>query len=81
LRVHRKAREVVGLYRRGFSIGGRFNFIGDAFALATRVEAVTPPDEIYLTAAARLALSSVEIQTALVESRQDRGAPAGGPGR
>jgi len=25
------------------------DFIGDAFALATRVEAVTPPDEIYLT--------------------------------
>ncbi|MCC8956124.1 adenylate cyclase [Bradyrhizobium sp. Pear77] len=44
------------------------DFIGDAFALATRVEAVTPPDEIYLTTAARLALTSVEIQTALVES-------------
>lgn len=44
------------------------DFIGDAFALATRVEAVTPPDEIYLTAAARLALTSAEIQTALVES-------------
>jgi class 3 adenylate cyclase len=26
------------------------DFIGDVFALATRVEAVTPPDEIYLTA-------------------------------
>jgi len=39
------------------------------FALATRVEAITPPDEIYLTAAARLALTSAaEIQTALVES-------------
>src|SRR5215831_19011887 len=44
------------------------DFIGDAFALATRVEAVTPPDEIYLTAVARLALTSAEIQTALVES-------------
>lgn len=44
------------------------DFIGDAFALATRVEAVTPPDEIYLTAAARLTLTSAEIQTALVES-------------
>ena len=44
------------------------DFIGDAFALATRVEAVTPPDEIYLTAAARLALTSAEIQTALVKS-------------
>src|SRR5215472_8439433 len=44
------------------------DFIGDVFALATRVEAITPPDEIYLTAAARLALTSSEIQTALVES-------------
>jgi class 3 adenylate cyclase len=45
------------------------DFIGDAFALATRVEAITPPDEIYLTAAARLALTSAaEIQTALVET-------------
>src|SRR5262249_50819411 len=44
------------------------DFIGDAFALAARVEAVTPPDEIYLTAGARLAITSAEIQTALVEN-------------
>jgi len=44
------------------------DFIGDAFALATRVEAITPPDEIYLTAAARLALAPAEIQTALVDN-------------
>jgi len=44
------------------------DFIGEAFALATRVEAVTPPDEIYLTVAARLALTPAEIQTALVEN-------------
>ncbi|WP_035662214.1 adenylate/guanylate cyclase domain-containing protein [Bradyrhizobium sp. Ec3.3] len=44
------------------------DFIGDVFALVTRVEALTPPDEIYLTAGARLALTSAEIQTALVES-------------
>src|SRR5437868_11371241 len=44
------------------------DFIGGAFALATRVEAVTPPDEIYLTAAARLAVTSAEIQTLLVDS-------------
>ena len=44
------------------------DFIGDAFALATRVEAVTPADEIYLTAAARLAVTPAEIQTALVEN-------------
>jgi class 3 adenylate cyclase len=44
------------------------DFIGDVFALATRVEAITPPDEIYLTAAARLAIASAEIQTVFVES-------------
>lgn len=43
------------------------DFIGDVFALVARVEAITPPDEIYLTAGARLALTSTEIQTALVE--------------
>src|SRR5215471_17482233 len=51
------------------------DFIGDAFALATRVEAVTPPDEIYLTAAARLALMSAEIQTTLVGSFTLKGFP------
>src|SRR5499427_6033959 len=44
------------------------DFIGDVFALATRVEEITPADEIYLTAAARLALTPAEIQTALVEN-------------
>ena len=45
------------------------DFIGEAFALATRIEAVTPPDAIYLTAAARLAqTSAAEIQTAFVET-------------
>jgi class 3 adenylate cyclase len=44
------------------------DFIGDAFALTARVETITPPDEIYLTAAARLALTSAEIQTAHVEN-------------
>src|SRR5499433_3414160 len=43
------------------------DFIGEPFALAARVEAVTPPDEIYLTAGARLAITSAEIQTVLVE--------------
>jgi class 3 adenylate cyclase len=49
------------------------DFIGDAFALATRVEAETPPDEIYLTAGARFALTSAEIQTALVENFKFKG--------
>jgi class 3 adenylate cyclase len=45
------------------------DFVGEAFALATRVESITPPDEIYLTAAARLALTSAtEIQIGLVET-------------
>lgn len=44
------------------------DFVGDAFALAARVEAVTPADEIYLTNAARLAITSAEIQTAFVEN-------------
>src|SRR5262245_24853278 len=43
-------------------------FIVDAFALATRVEPITPPNESYLTPAARLTLTSSEIQTALVDS-------------
>jgi class 3 adenylate cyclase len=51
------------------------DFIGDVFALATRVEAVTPPDEIYLTEAARLAVTSAEIQTAFVESFAFKGFP------
>jgi len=42
--------------------------IGDAVALASRIEAVTPPDEIYLSAAARLALNQAEVRTALVDS-------------
>src|SRR5262249_32226655 len=36
------------------------DFIGDAFALAARVEAVTPADGIYLTAGARLATAPAE---------------------
>jgi len=44
------------------------DFIGDVFALATRIEAVTPPDEIYLADAARQALTSAEIQIGFVES-------------
>jgi class 3 adenylate cyclase len=38
---------------------------GEALALISRVEGVTPSDEIYLTLAARLALVSSEIQTSL----------------
>ena len=37
-------------------------------ALVVRIEAITPADEIYLTSAARLALTSSEVQTALVDN-------------
>ena len=41
---------------------------GDALALAARIETVTPPDEIYLSAAVRLAVSHAEVRTALVDT-------------
>jgi class 3 adenylate cyclase len=43
------------------------DLIGDMLALVVRIEAITPADEIYLTSAARLALTSSEVQTALVD--------------
>ena len=46
---------------------------GDVLALITRIEAITPPEEIYLTLAARNALTSAEVQTALVEHFQLKG--------
>ena len=42
--------------------------IGELLALIVRIEAVTPADEIYITSAARHALTPAEIQTALVDS-------------
>jgi class 3 adenylate cyclase len=47
--------------------------IGEIFALLTRIEAITPADEIYLTAAARQILTPAEIQAALVDSFQLKG--------
>lgn len=44
------------------------DLFGDAVALAARIEAVTPPDEIYLSAAARLAVNQGEVRTALVDA-------------
>jgi class 3 adenylate cyclase len=49
------------------------DLIGEVFALLVRIEAITPPDEIYLTSAARLALTSAEIQTSLVDTFQLKG--------
>jgi class 3 adenylate cyclase len=42
--------------------------IGDAVVLAARIEALTPPDEIFLSAAARLAVNQGEVRTGLVDS-------------
>lgn len=42
--------------------------VGDTVVLTTRIEAITPPDEIYLSAAAWLALNQAEICTAFVDT-------------
>jgi len=44
------------------------DLIGETLTLVVRIEAITPADEIYLTSAARLALASSEVQTALVDN-------------
>jgi len=44
------------------------DFIGEVLALIARIEAITPPNEIYLKTAACLALTQSEIQTAMVDS-------------
>ena len=49
--------------------------IGDAVPLVVRVETITPAHEIYLTSAAHLALTQVEVQTALVDSFLLQGFP------
>jgi class 3 adenylate cyclase len=42
--------------------------IGDAIVLAARIEALTPPDEIYLSPAAWHAVTQGEVRTALVDT-------------
>ena len=42
--------------------------VGDAVVLASRIETLTPPDEIYLSAAAWLAVNQAEVRTALVDA-------------
>jgi class 3 adenylate cyclase len=49
--------------------------IGDAVVLAARIEALTPPDEIYLSAAARFAVNQGEVRTGLVNSFVLKGFP------
>src|SRR5438445_9485171 len=48
---------------------------GDVLALITRIEAITPSDEIYLTAAACLALMQSEIRTGVVDTFSLKGFP------
>jgi adenylate cyclase len=49
------------------------DLIGDVLALMARIESITPPEEIYLTPAARHALTPAEVQTAFVEHFQLKG--------
>jgi class 3 adenylate cyclase len=58
-------RIVIGL---GDTANQDSDFIGEVLALITRIEAITPPNEIYLTAAACLTLTQSEVQTAMVDS-------------
>jgi class 3 adenylate cyclase len=51
------------------------DLFGDAVALAARVEAITPQDEIYMSAAARLAVNQAEVRTALVDAFALKGFP------
>jgi class 3 adenylate cyclase len=44
------------------------DFIGEVLALIARIETITPPNDVYLTTAACLALTHSEIQTVLVDS-------------
>jgi class 3 adenylate cyclase len=49
--------------------------VGDAVVLATRIEAITPPDEIYLSAAAWLAVNQAEVRTVFVDTLPFKGFP------
>ena len=49
--------------------------VGDAVVLSARIESITPPDEIYLSAAAWLAVNRAEIRTALVDTFTLKGFP------
>ena len=49
--------------------------VGDTVVLTARLEAITPPDEIYLSAAAWLALNQAEVRAALVDAFALKGFP------
>jgi class 3 adenylate cyclase len=50
--------------------------VGDAVVLAARIEEITPPDEIYLSAVAQLAVNQAEVCTAFVDAFTCKGFPA-----
>jgi class 3 adenylate cyclase len=58
-------RVVVGL---GDAATQNGDLAGDVLALIARIEEITPPDEIYLTATACLALTQSEVRTEIVGS-------------
>ena len=49
--------------------------VGDAVVLAARLEEITPPDAIYLSAAAWLAVNQAEVCTAFVDTFTLKGFP------
>lgn len=49
------------------------DIFGDSVNLAARIEAITPPDEIYLSQAAWLALNTAEMQTSFVNEFKLKG--------
>jgi class 3 adenylate cyclase len=49
--------------------------VGDAVVLATRIESITPPDEIYASAEAWLLIHRAEVRTALVDTFTFKGFP------
>jgi class 3 adenylate cyclase len=49
--------------------------VGDAVVLAARIEEITPPDEIYLSPAAWLAVNQAEVQTSFVDAFVLKGFP------
>ena len=53
--------------------------VGDAVVLAARIEEITPPDEIYLSAAAWLAVNQAEVRTSFVDAFPFKGFPESVP--
>jgi class 3 adenylate cyclase len=49
--------------------------VGDAVVLATRIESITPPDEIYASAAAWLTMNQAEVRAAFVDMFTVKGFP------